>query len=71
MTLRRKTILVMTLLLLGLVLLLYFVLSTIMLDSFNSLERQVTLRNLNRTTNSLNNEVNQMGRSIQDWSAGT
>ena len=69
MTLRRKTILIMTLTLLGLVLLLYLVFRTIMLDSYSSLEQQITLRNLTRVSNSLQNEIDQLGRSIHDWSS--
>ena len=69
MTLRRKTILIMTVTLLGLVLLLYLVFRMIMLDSYSSLEQHITLRNLDRARNSLQNEIDALGRSIHDWSS--
>jgi PAS domain S-box-containing protein len=69
MTLRRKTILIMTFTLLGLVLLLYLVFRMIMIDSYSSLEHQVTLRDLDRARNSLQNEIATLGRSIHDWSS--
>ena len=69
MSLRRKTILIMTSMLLGLALLLYLVFRTIMLDSYASLEQQITLRNLDRASNSINRETEGLSRSIQDWSS--
>ncbi|MBI1284978.1 MAG: HAMP domain-containing protein [Thiobacillus sp.] len=69
MSLRRKTILMMSLMLLGLALLLYLVFRTIMLDSYASLEQQITLRNLDRASNSISREIERMGRSIHDWSS--
>src|SRR4051812_38593525 len=69
MTLRRKTILIMTLTLLGLILLLYMVFRMIMLDSYSSLEQQVTLRDLDRARNSLQNDIDALGHSIHDWSS--
>ena len=69
MSLRRKTILIMTLMLLGLALLLYLVFRTIMLDSYASLKQQITLCNLDRASASIQREVERLGRSIHDWSS--
>lgn len=68
MTLRRKTILALSITLIGLILLLYILLRTIMMSSFTMLERQVTMRNLNRATNFLQSDIDKMQRNIQDWS---
>ncbi|MEO8396805.1 MAG: CHASE4 domain-containing protein, partial [Chloroflexota bacterium] len=65
----RKTILIMTLTLLALVLLLYMVFRTIMLDSYSSLEQQITLRNTVRASNTLQKEIDRLGDSIHDWSS--
>jgi PAS domain S-box-containing protein len=68
MTLRRKTILALSITLIGLILLLYVLLRVIMVGSFTMLERQVTLRNLSRATNFLQNDVDQIASAIKDWS---
>ena len=68
MTLRHKTFLVVTLTLVALVVLLYLVLRTLLLGSFNTLEEQVTLRDLSRAEASFQDHAANMERAIHDWS---
>lgn len=69
MSLRRKTIAVMSITLVGLLVLLYLVLRVIIVSSYGSLEQQGTLRNLNRVTNSLQDDVDNMLLALGDWSS--
>ena len=69
MTLRRKTFLVITITLAGLVLLLYVVLRGIMLNSFSTLESQIILQNENRAANALQDSAANMYLGLNDWSS--
>ncbi len=69
MTLRRKTILAMSLTLVGLIVLLGIVLLIIILNSYSTLETQVTLRSLDRASNNLQDIANNLQRAIHDWSS--
>src|SRR4051812_20590004 len=68
MTLRRKTLLVITLTLIALVVLLYVVLRAILMSSYSMLEAQVALRDLNRAESSFQDQAASMERAIHDWS---
>lgn len=69
MSLRRKTLIFTTVTLVGLILLLYVVLRIIISDGYNTLERNITLRNLSRATNMLTDNVNALGLAVHDWSS--
>src|SRR3954470_21556634 len=68
MTLRRKTFLVVTLILVVLVVLLYLALRTLLMGSFSTLEQQVSLRDLNRAETNLQDHAASLERTIHDWS---
>src|SRR5450432_3349340 len=68
MTLRRKTLITLSITLAALVVLLYFVLRILLVGSFNRLEEQVNLRDLNRARNSFQGDSTNLGHSIEDWS---
>src|SRR4051812_29056072 len=68
MTLRRKTLLIVSLTLAVLVVLLYLVLRTLLMGSFINLERQVSLRDLNRAEINLHDQSASMKQVIRDWS---
>ena len=68
MTLRRKTLLIVSLTLAVLVVLLYLVLRTLLMGSFISLEQQVSLRDLNRAEINLHDQSASMKQVIRDWS---
>ncbi len=68
MTLRGKTLLVMTLTLAALILLLYFVLRNVMINSYSQLESQSVLVDLDRVVNSLQDSIDDMALGMQDWS---
>ena len=69
MTIRRKTILAISVTLAVLVVLLYAVLRTLLMSSFSTLEQEVTLRDLNRAETSLQDRAASMERAIHDWSS--
>ncbi|MCC6801588.1 MAG: PAS domain-containing protein [Anaerolineae bacterium] len=69
MTLRRKTILITTITLIGLILLLYLTLRVLILQSYIGLEQQTMLRNLNRAGNSLQDAIERLQWAISDWAA--
>ncbi len=68
MTLRGKTLLVMTLTLVALILLLYFVLRNVMITSYSRLENQSAQVDLDRVVNSLQDSAEDMALGMQDWS---
>ncbi len=69
MSLRRKSILITTLAVIGATLLLYVVLRALILSSFSGLEQQTTLRNLNRAGNSFQDAINHLQGALADWSS--
>lgn len=68
MSLRRKSILITSLAVIGATLLLYFVLRALILSSFSGLEQQTTLRNLNRAGNSFQDAIDRLQGALADWS---
>ncbi|NJL46636.1 MAG: hypothetical protein HC929_02910 [Leptolyngbyaceae cyanobacterium SM2_5_2] len=69
MNLRQKTLLLTTLPLLGLVILLYGSLATILQRSYLQLEHQDAQRNLQRVEEVLTGDLQQMQSLTQDWAA--
>ncbi|MEO8391570.1 MAG: PAS domain S-box protein, partial [Chloroflexota bacterium] len=68
MTLRRKTLLIVSVTLVALVLLLYILLRGILMNSYYELEQEASLRDLNRAVASLQDHAASMERAIHDWS---
>lgn len=67
MTLRRKTLIVIGLVLIALIVVLYIALSNVLLDGFAEVERQVAQRNVQRVIEAFNTEVTDMERNTGDW----
>ncbi|MEO8395823.1 MAG: hypothetical protein ABI700_22705 [Chloroflexota bacterium] len=68
MTLRRKTLLVVTLTLMALIVLLYIVLRALLMSTYSTLEQQASLRDLSRAETSFQDHATNMERAIHDWS---
>ncbi|NES73380.1 MAG: histidine kinase, partial [Okeania sp. SIO2D1] len=69
MSLRQKTLLLISLTLIGLIGVLSASLSRILLSSFARLERQDTRRNVQRAREALDKDIEELSRVAQDWSA--
>jgi signal transduction histidine kinase len=67
MTLRRKSFFIISATLAGLVLLLYGVSRLILLDSYQQLERSAVVADTERVSNSINSQLQQLGRTTVDW----
>lgn len=67
MTLRKKTLLIITVTLVGLIVVLYTTSSTILLSSFAELEEQDTRHNIERAQGALYNELNNLNFKVADW----
>lgn len=68
MTLRRKTLLMMTITFAGLIVLLYVLMRCFMLESYVRFEDQTVLRDLDRAVNALQDRLDQLALGLQDWS---
>lgn len=69
MTLRKKTLIIVGLTLVGLFAILYLTLSSIFLSGFAQVETQDTQRNVQRVLNALDDEINKLAFTAQDWGA--
>src|SRR4030042_457424 len=67
MTLRRKTLIIISLTLIGLIGILYAVLQTIMMGSFAELEIQNTTNNVERALNALDDDIGGLVTMTNDW----
>lgn len=67
MTLRRKTLLAISVTLIGVVALLFIIVYSIMNDTFATLDRQSSLRNLDRASNIFQDNVDNLSRAARDW----
>jgi len=68
MSLRKKTLLLITILLVGLISVLSVSLSFILLGSFTRLEEEDTQRNVQRVREAIDEEVNNLNETVTDWS---
>jgi len=68
MTLRRKTLLAISLTLIGVIVLLFLVVYSILSDTFATLDRQSSLRNLDRAFNAVQDNFDNLSRATRDWS---
>ena len=69
MSLRQKTLLLISILLVGLIAVLYASLSTIILGSFARLEQQNTRLNVQRLQEALEDELQKLSLTVEDWAA--
>lgn len=69
MTLRKKTLLVTAITLLGLVAVSYVISSSILLRGFDHLERQSVRRDLRRALAALNDKIAELDQTAADWAA--
>ncbi len=67
MTLRQKTLLVISITLIGLIALLYVTGSVIWLDSFADLEEQITIQNVERATNAISDDLVTLNALTGDY----
>jgi|GEM_PF-458627 len=67
MTLRKKTLIVLTTAFLGLIMLVYFGLARFLMADFDELERQSTYQDVQRTVDALTNDIEQMSTVAGDW----
>src|SRR5688500_17081770 len=67
MTLRKKTLLIIGVTLVGLIIILYGMASTIVLNSFNSLEAQTMQRNVERAVNALQDSLTNLELTTGDY----
>jgi sensor domain CHASE-containing protein len=68
MTLRKKTLLIIGLTLIGLIALLHVITSTILLNSFARLEEQDARRNVDRVQSVLSDSLQTLNGTLGDWS---
>ena len=68
MTLRQKTLLMIGVMLVCLLTALYISLSTIWLKGFAQIESQRTRQNVERLTEALTNDLNELDSTVRDWS---
>ncbi|HEY9600418.1 MAG TPA: CHASE4 domain-containing protein, partial [Allocoleopsis sp.] len=68
MTLRQKTLLIIGVMLVCLLTALYISLSTIWLKGFAQIESQRTRQNVERLTEALTNDLNELDSTVRDWS---
>ena len=69
MTLRKKTLLIISVTFLSLAVILYFISQHILLDSFTKLEEQNTRQNVERVLRALSNELYSLESIVGDWAA--
>ena len=69
MTLRQKTLLIISLTLLTLLMVLYVSLSTIWLNGFAKIESQLMRSNVERVTDALANDLIELNSTARDWAA--
>ena len=67
MTLRQKTLLIVSVTLLCLLMTLYFSLSSIWLNGFAKIESQQTHQDVERVIEALNNDLSELNRTVGDW----
>lgn len=68
MSVRTKTLTIISLTLFGLILILYFASQAIVLGSYTQLEAQDTRQNVDRALNALNNDLATLARTARDYS---
>ncbi len=69
MTLRRKTLMTVGMVFMGLLIILYFISQTILMRSFTQLEEQRTRQNVEQALNALSNDIITMKTVSSDWAA--
>ena len=69
MNLREKTVIIISITLVGLVMILYAASQVIIMGSFAELEEYNTCQNVERVQNTLSNELDKMDRICYDWAA--
>ncbi|HZD57766.1 MAG TPA: HD domain-containing phosphohydrolase [Anaerolineales bacterium] len=69
MTLRKKTLAIVSVVVLGLILILYAISRSVLLDNFEKLEEQSTRRNVARVTDAIYADLSNMNNTAADWSA--
>jgi signal transduction histidine kinase/sensor domain CHASE-containing protein len=69
MTLRVKTLLALGITLIGLMLVLYLLLSHVLMDNYAALEAQQTRQHVQRVLNALERELDGLTRTADDWAA--
>ncbi len=69
MTLRRKTFITLSVLLVALIILIYLVLRIVLLNSFSTLEREQNLLDLSRAVNDFHDGANNLSDSLAAWSS--
>lgn len=67
MSLRRKTLAIIGLMLVGPIVILYIASQTILLTSYAQLEQQIITRNVQRAINTLNNSLNSLSANTSDY----
>lgn len=68
MTLRKKTLFIIAFTLVSLFLVLVTIVSTTMLNGFARVERDDTLKNIQRVNDALSDEMSKLSLTVQDWS---
>src|SRR5579871_2677858 len=68
MTLRRKTLISLSLNLFVLFVLLFLTLRVLLVGRFDALEQTINLRDLNRAISNFHDDASGLGNSIADWS---
>ena len=66
-TLRKKTLVIVTLTLVALIIILYFVSRSIVLASFSDTEKDDVGRHVTRVNQALSNELDRMYSTLTDW----
>jgi sensor domain CHASE-containing protein/signal transduction histidine kinase len=69
MTLRSKTLLALSMTLVGLLIVLYVFLSSMLMDNYTTLEEQQTRQHMQRVLNALERELDGLTRTADDWAA--
>ncbi|MCZ7401855.1 MAG: ATP-binding protein [Candidatus Methanoperedens sp.] len=69
MSLRKKTLLIIGISLFFLIALLYFISSAVVLNSFSKVEKQDTIKNVNRVNDALSDEIYVLSGVVGDWAA--
>ena len=67
LTLRKKTLVVVTLTLIALVVILYFAISSIVMGSFEDLEKDDVSRHVERVNEAIDNELSDINSKLVDW----
>jgi len=69
MTLRAKTLLALSTTLVGLLIVLYLFLSSMLMDNYTALEERQTRQHVQRVLNALEREIDGLTRTADDWAA--